>query len=404
MGLDSTGLTVPRLEDTRAALQARAIEQWGSDTYLGGDSVLGQIIAIMASQADDLYQLLQALYDSISPDNATGIFLDNLAGIVGLTRNPATKSTGTITLTGTAGTIVPSGQLVEGDDGTVFVSTSTVTIGVGGTVDVIVQAEYAGLASAGIGEVTKILTPIAGWSTCTNAAAFVDGQAAESDPQLRRRIVRDPAVAGASTDHSIRAKLADLDYIDAAIVISNRSLVTDSLGIPGKAFRAVLHPTLALTSRKEEVATLIYSNAPAGIESDGSEVFTVTDQFGYAQTVKFSYATQLPLYVEADLSTTAGFPSDGIARVQEAITAYFQGVAVADQAAKADLFSHVGEGLSVGDDVVILDMYCAIKTVDGIVGIVLRVDTVDPPVAIVSIDVPLTSIATLAGDPTVVVV
>src|SRR5574343_474971 len=68
----------------------------------------------LAIQLGTLGELSQELYDALSVQNATGRQLDNLCLLVGVTRQEATHSTATVTLTGTAGTVLPPETLMEG--------------------------------------------------------------------------------------------------------------------------------------------------------------------------------------------------------------------------------------------------------------------------------------------------
>ena len=399
MGLDSTGLTTPRLAELLEQVKALFRAEFGDDVDLGPDEALGQLAGIIASGQDDLYRLTRALYDAIHPDNAEGILLDNLAGIQGLVRNPAVRATGTVTVSGDAGTVIPGGKLVADQEDITYRTLAAVTIGAGGTADAEVEAEELGPASPGAGEVDQIITPVSGWDSVTNAAAFSAGQAAETDAELRLRMATSGAVQGSSTDQGLRAKLAALDYVDAVQVISNRTLTTDADGIPGKAFRAVLHPSGLSASQEQEVARIIWENAPAGIEIDGSEAFTVTDSQGYVQTVAFSYATEVNLVVEVDVTTRAAFPSDGLEQVKAAALAYVMGIPEDDLEDKPALASLVGSGLSVGDDVIVLGLIQAIATVPGLTGVTLRLNDKlieADPTNTASLSIGSTSIARLA--------
>src|SRR5213075_1349503 len=81
---------------------------------------------------------------------ATGIYLDYIAAGYGLTRKAATKAEGTVTVTGTNGTVIPSGTrfsttaLTVDDVPIRVISTVSGTIS-GGSVVVPVQADLVGV-------------------------------------------------------------------------------------------------------------------------------------------------------------------------------------------------------------------------------------------------------------------
>jgi len=413
--LDSNGLTVPRLPEIKADLEAKAIELFGEDVDLEEDGPMGQLIGIMSQGFDDLYQLLRAVYDSFNPDTAQGQALDSIAAVVGLTREPSAPTTGLPTASGVAGTSIAAGKLIRSTlDGSTFFTTQTVVIpGVPpatGTVDLPVQAEEDGPILVPDTTPLEIVTPVAGWDSVATNGDFDPGQNAESDADLRIRRQESLQAIGNATDGSIRANIVEKPFVDQCLVISNRTLVTDSLGIPGKSFRTVVWPVLALPEEQEEVALEIFNRMPAGIYPDGTERFLITDDEGYSQDVGFSYATEVAIGMEVDLTVDPFlFPSGGEALVKADLLTIFTGLTEEAAAVDPGLFEIVGTGLSMGGDVVVLQINCVAARTPGVRSMVVRMDkksVVFPPVT-VNTDIPieLTEIATLAdADLTVAVV
>lgn len=70
----------------------------------------------------DAYKTIQELQKQLFPDTATGEFADRWASYKGIIRNPATQSSGNITVTGTAGTTIPLGTSFQTSDGIIFTS------------------------------------------------------------------------------------------------------------------------------------------------------------------------------------------------------------------------------------------------------------------------------------------
>lgn len=410
MALTPAGLTVPRLAEILASLKAAAQGEFGADVDTSPNGPLGHLLGLQAMAMDELYQLAQALYDAFNPDNAAGILLDNLCGLTGITREPATKAVVTLTLGGVPGTTVPVGKIVKALDSTPedanFLTTTTVVIGVGGTVEVVAEAEVAGALVVDAAAAWEIVTPLGGWNTVANALAATPGTAAESDALLRRRREQSLQIIGAGPDAAIKAKLLALDAVESARVISNRTMATVD-GIPPKAFHAVLWPDGLTAEQEDEAALVVWNNAPAGIESHGAEQFDITDDDGYTQRVRFSYATRVDIGMEADLTVEPNtYPADGDAQVAIALLAVFTGLSEEAALLNPALASVVGLGLGVGADVLVLRCMCALNTVPGVLSVVLRLDrktVAFPPVGTVNIPIADTEIALLdAADLTVV--
>ncbi|HZI43960.1 MAG TPA: baseplate J/gp47 family protein, partial [Ilumatobacter sp.] len=114
LGLSDAGLVVPRTADFLDVIR----ESYASDTNIAvdwdDDLVLGSLTAIMAQQLGQVSEALQAVYDAGDLNGAAGVQLSNLAMLVGVRRKAATKAQATVTLTGTVGTVLTVGRLMEG--------------------------------------------------------------------------------------------------------------------------------------------------------------------------------------------------------------------------------------------------------------------------------------------------
>lgn len=402
-GLTSEGLSIKRLAEIKADIEARLKAELGPDVATGPTSVLGHLIGILAASLAESWEGLEGVAAAISPDAATGKALDDLAAIVGVQRQGATKARGQVTLTGTAGVTVPAGKTVKSSSsGLAYVTASTVVIGVGGTVDVEVEAEEEGAGT--VEDVDTIVTPVPGWTAVGSTVALEDGTDAETDSALRIRRQASLQIIGAGADNAIRARVLEIDEVTACVVISNRTMAEVD-GQAAKSFRVIVWPTGLAAETTELIAQTIWEVQPAGIASEGAEVYEVTDSQGYTQTVRFDYAAPVELYVKVTLTTNTRYPSDGEAQVQAAIRAVFQGVdeTTITTAQELALFNVAGAGLGVGDDVTLLKLACAVATVPGVVSAAFLVDLVDPPVLATDYAIARDEIAALAADATVVV-
>ena len=380
--LGPDGLTVDRTAEVREKIVAalEASSQFGPKTQTGADKKLGQLIDPFADQVGLVYELLQAVYDSWDPDAAEGVQLDNLCRLVGVTRQPATASVVTLTLGGSPFTPVPGGSEARVPGGVTFALDTGVLIGAGGSVDAAATATETGALEAAADSVTEVVSVVSGWDTVTNAADATIGDEVETDSALRARREQSLSAAGTATDQAIRAALEDLADVTAARVISNRTLVTDSNGTPGKAFLTVLWPASGLDI--EAIAIVLWENLPSGIYSHGVDVIAnVTDSQGQTQTVRASYATPRDVYWEVDVTAGAGYPEDGDDLVADAVLAY-------------------GQTLSVGDDVLPKGATLAVcdttqnpTYVPGVDHLVVKVGFATSPTGTVPLDVADTEIS-----------
>ena len=402
-GLTSEGLTLKSLLEIRDDMAAQLKVELGPDLQTGDDSVLGHLLGVEAAALVEVWELLQGVVDAFSPDAAQGAALDQLCAIVGVTRQPATRARGTVVLLGTPGVLIPAGKLVKSSvSGVVYALSESVIIGGGGTVTASIAAEEPGAGR--VEGLDLIITPVPGWTGLGVSVALEDGEDGESDTALRLRREQSLQITGAAADAAIRARILQLPGIEAALVISNRTSSALGDGQPPKSYRLIVWPAALGADTEEEIARVLWEVQPAGIESWGTEVYSITDALGIAQEVAFDYAVPVLLYVRATLTTNSRYPQDGLAQVRAAIRAVFEGLDedAAATAQQQQLQRVVGAGLSVGDDVTTLRLACAVATVPGVVSATFEIDTDNPPVATGDYAIGVDGIARLAADAYVV--
>jgi len=378
-GLDATGLTIKKqvdiLADILASLKAPS-PGVGVDVNTAARSLLYQVASIFATTESDLWSLLQAAYNSFSPDNAIGDQLENICALVGITKLAATSTAGVVQCTGTPGTVIPNylnltPGLVRRSTDNVFLNVlaeptgGTWVIGALGTVDVNVEAVTAGAVVIDASQVDQIVNPVAGWTGVDNSVALTTGTDTETDSALRLRRERSLRIVGAGTDQAIRAAIEQLDYILAAGVVSNRDMVVDPVtGQAAKSFWVTIWPNGLTTAQKEEIGQTIWEKMPSGIEpwgsGTGTEVeVTVTDDQGYAQVVKFDYATEVACLVKITRTVNSEYPADGDDQLTDAVEAYFA-------------------TLSVGSDVLVGGLLGLVGDIEGVANLQLQLTTSGP--------------------------
>ncbi len=346
------------------------------------DMVLAPLFAAVADRHGAFDEGLQATREQLDPSKATGTDLDAICNLVGVLREQASASTALVTLTGTTGTVIPSGALVEGggaDNRARWLLLNPVTIGGGGTAAGEVEAAVAGLVEAGAGEINKVVSVVSGWTGVTNAAAAVPGQEIESDQALRSRRQR-ALQGGSSSVNAIRRALEALPDVQVAIVLendTNADLVLSGLTLTPHALAVVVYPEQDTTAKREALARALYAASSAGIELLGDELATVTGADGRAKNVRWREAVADAVPVAATLTLAPGYTLGLVsAAVRAAIEAYFEALRVGDVVRQLRLCAAVAsasigiEGASVTVDGVAADYNpgpLARATIDGAV-------------------------------------
>lgn len=117
-GISDQGFAIKRLTEILSDLRAEAVTLF-QDMVEPGDvvdtsdsSALGRLIAIVSPSLADLWEVAQADYSAFDPNSATGIALDNLVALGGISRLEQTFSTAQVILSGDNGTLVASGLTI----------------------------------------------------------------------------------------------------------------------------------------------------------------------------------------------------------------------------------------------------------------------------------------------------
>lgn len=331
-GITPQGLVIKTLPLIEAEIDAALRAAFGAQINTSAQSVFGQLKGIFAEREALLWELLAELYNAQYPATAADVSLDLAVGLTGHVRLPAKFSRiENVLLSGTVGTQVPAGVVfsVEDNPEARFKTEQTVTIGAGGTVQVDCIALETGPIQAIAGTLTQIDTPVAGLDSVTNAEDAIVGRDIETDAQMRIRRNGNLQFSQCGPVEAIRNAILALNAestqvaIEHVIVFENYSLTTDGRGLPGKSFEVIVHQAGGSTERDQQIADTIFLKAkPAGIEPHGAVSVDVTDSQGFTHACKFTRPTQVPIYLELDLTVTADYPANGDDYIKDQIVAW----------------------------------------------------------------------------------
>lgn len=349
-GLTDAGFARKPLSQIVSDLNAGMQAIFGAGADLNPDSPFGQLVGLIAGAADEVWEASEEVLTAFDPQSARGALLSSLVMLNGIRRTDGTASIVLVTCTGTPGTVIPAGTLARSASGDLFENLALVTIGGGGTTGAFFQSVEIGPVPVDAGVVNEIVTPIAGWASVSNAGAGIVGTLDESDPDLRRRREISTESGAVSIMDALIAGLRAIPSVLDALVVENKLLATDGLGVPGKSFMAVVDG-----GTDQDIADVVWAKHPMGIASHGSSSATVVDSEGVIQTVYFQRPAGVDIYVEMTIATTPDFPADGDELIKQAIVDFAAGV----------LPGYEGAGFGIGDDVLYSRLYSAINSVPG---------------------------------------
>lgn len=111
-GLTPEGFNAPRLADLKTIFDNLYTATYG-DINTASQSVAGQQIGIFSKIFADLYENLEDVYFSQYPNSASGVALDNVVQLNGISRLPATQTVVVGTCAGSEGTAIPAKSLAK---------------------------------------------------------------------------------------------------------------------------------------------------------------------------------------------------------------------------------------------------------------------------------------------------
>lgn len=339
--IDDTGFHPFGLGNWKSGLEALWQAAYGSAIDLSATSPDGQTIGGLVGYFTDLEQLAETVYLARSPAGSRGAGLSRLMQLNGVNRKSAQFSTAPATLGGTPGTVIAAGSLVgSASDPTKppFKTSGTspaddLTIGGGGTVTGQVKCTVAGPVTAANGDLTKILTIIPGWTSVTNTSDAAAGIQVEADPAARARRAASVAMPSQALSDGLRAALLNLSGVTDAVVYLNNSGVTDSKGLPAHSVNPIV-----LGGSASDIANAIWLKASMGATKVGAQTFTITDQQGNPQLMKWDQPTDLDVYITIKLDRNPTNIAYIQAQFAAAIAAYY--------AVDGDLPARIGQNIA----------------------------------------------------------
>lgn len=325
LAFGAAGLTIDTTAEAQAAIGQDLAARFGQTLqWANPNTVIGNIVAAMANQTVTVEEGLQAVYSQLTLAGATGTSLDNLGLLVGLTRNLATQTLGTLTVTNTSASpvTVPQGALWQSaDTQEQWAAVSAVTVGALSSASVAVRAVNTGPLTVGTGAFS-VLSSFAGAVSLTavGASTTSQGTAQETDAAFRLRIVSDGARAGRGTLASILAAVRAVDGVTSAKAFENTSMTVGISSpvvipaLPAKSFVVVVQG-----GANADIAAAIYDTGPAGIATYGDTSVSVDTGEGYSVAVLFERPAAMTVYVSATITGASSTYSDA---AKDSVIAY----------------------------------------------------------------------------------
>lgn len=315
--INTDGIKIKTLGEWKALLEAIYIgvdAEWDIST----NTPDGQIIAALAEMLANADEALLDSYNAADPDKARKEALDAIMRLSGAERVGGTFSTATVQLSGINTTLVEAGTIIENVvTGTKWSVDTDTVIGVGAT-NTAITCTTIGAQTAGIGELTKIATPVNGLQSVTNASAATPGRNEMTDPEarlFRSETISNPACNNIDSIHSAVASVVGVTNV---ATYNNRNAVPDTNGLPANSFAVIVQG-----GTDADVARAIYGKLPPGPAMFGGSnpvtINVLSTTTANSENITFGRPTLVPLYIRVNITETGNFDDSASDKIKQAI-------------------------------------------------------------------------------------
>jgi hypothetical protein len=366
--ITAAGISGPSYPDILAQLQSSYWQIYGSDALLTPDTQDGQLLAVFAQALYDAGQACIATYGQFSPQTAQGAGLSSVVKINGLTRIAGSPSTAVLTIVGTVGTVINNGLV--GDNAnlqTQWALPASVTIPAGGTTTVTATCTVNGATAAGVGTLTQMLTPTAGWTSVTNAGAATLGVAVESDIALRARQASAASLPAQTVLAGIKTAVAAVSGANPSAVYMNDTDATNSLGLLPHSIAVV-----AAGGAPASIAAAVATKKSPGTTTNGTLNYTYVDPSGVPDLINWYPLTIVPVSVTVTVHSINNYVATTSTLIQQSVAYWISNLGIGNIDYLNKLFGPAslfggGAVTATGYTQTQLDAFSSTYTITGIV-------------------------------------
>ena len=277
----------------------------------------GLKIAHDAEVFSALDETLQQAYNSKDPNKATGLDLDILCALSGITRSYGTASSVQVTMTGVAGSIIPGSTRFDDMNGNRWSLDQTWTLDSTGTATGDATCTVTGDIEASAGTITILVDSISGLTGVTNTTAATPGTNQESDASLRARRNLMVGKPGSNQIDSMTGSIFGVDGVRRVKIYENdtsSATVSDDnpYGLPANSISPIVDG-----GTDDDVAMAIYLKKNPGclLNQAATGVSVVVTSPTYAtntKTIRFSRPNYVDMIVLVEVKNDGTLPSQGV--------------------------------------------------------------------------------------------
>lgn len=324
------GLYVPEIADVLSGRLTDITTVLGGDASTSLSSRQGQLAQSDTEIIAQVYDKQLVIMNQINPDYAKGRFQDAIGRIYFMDRISAAGTVVTATCYGVNGTTIPVGATAIDDNGYIYATTSSYSIGSSGNVSAQFTCQTTGPIVCGVGQLKQIYKPISGWDSVYNESAGSVGNDVESRTAFEIRRKNSVARSSRNQDGSVRAALLATDGVLDAYVWSNRSGVAVTKGATNVTVPAHCYYISVYGGAGSDIADAIAETYCPGCDMTGGTSYTWQDT-SYSQpypeyNLEWKTADATNVYIKVEIDSSLNPPSDITTQVKEMVANVFNGL------------------------------------------------------------------------------
>ena len=323
-----TGLVLPAESAILSGVQQDIDAAFGGGVNPALETPQGQLASSMTAVIGAKNDMIAEIVNQVDPAFADGRMQDAIGRIYFIDRKPATATVVTATCVGLAGTVIIAGAMARATDGTIYLCAQAGTIPVGGSIDLLFEAQTTGPIACPAGSLSQIYKSIPGWDSITNAADGTPGRVVESRADFEYRRRNSVALNGKNSLQSIYASVFNLDNVQDVYATENFTGSPVTRG--GVTLAANSIYVAVVGGAVADIAQAIWNHKPPGSNYNGSTSYSVVDTSGYnvpypTYNVSFTIPTAVPILFAVSITNDPNLPADIVTQIQNAIIGAFYG-------------------------------------------------------------------------------
>ncbi len=366
--LDNNGFTRKTYSDLLDEMIAKAKELYGENTNTNAYTPLGIVLRIFAWFLSILWDNQERVYNSRYIKKSEGIQLDYHGGDKNIPRNPATYAYTTLNFTGTPNYLIDAETEFTTSNGIYFMLTEDVTLDASGNGSgEAVSLERGQYNNVAANTIIDQAEPTEDILKVNNPIPASGGADLEDDTPYQQRLLQANESNGKSTADAIYTALLNTPSVRSASVVFNKTMDVDQDGNPPKSVHAYV-----LGGLKEDVAASLFNSVSGTSQTVGQLQVTVQDLSGVDHVISFDYAEEVQIYGRITVTTNSKFEADGSDQIKNNLVVKIGGV---------DQDGVIQNGLSMGESVILSQLYNNVYQVAGIDDVTIELGTSEDQLA-----------------------